>query len=129
MAHTSDRWGAGGGRSAAGTTWYFSVPPLPVAVPRRAANRAALPSDLSGWWCVAVFQLCLLLLKTLLRERQPWLAAVNSTHALLALALAALIRRRPKLYAAAREPLVFLASLHFSFVTVNGGEILSRTHA
>ena len=102
----------------------------PAAVPCRAASRAAvLPSDLLGWVCVALCQLCLLLFKTLLRERQPWLAAVNSTHALLALALAALIRRRPQLYASAREPLVFLASLHVSFVTINGGGLSPGTCA
>ncbi len=89
---------------------------------RRARNHAALPNDLVGWWAVALLQLCLLLFKTVLRERQPLLAAVNTTNAVTALALAALIRRRPRLYAAARELLLFLASLHLSFVMVNGGE-------
>lgn len=90
---------------------------------------AALPTDLLGWQTVASVQLCLLLFKTVLRERQPLLAAVNATNALLALALAALIRRRPRLYAAAREPLLFVASLHLSFAMVNGGGRPRARHA
>lgn len=49
--------------------------------PCRAVNEAAVECDLLGWRSVAATQLVLLAYKTVWRERLPWLAALNATHA------------------------------------------------
>lgn len=99
-----------------------SLPGFPPPPGSRPTNEAIAQADLLGWRAVALFQALLLAGKTLLQERRPMLAAVNGTHTLLALLLAALVQRRRRWYMAHREWLVLAASLHVAAVTLNGGE-------
>lgn len=100
-----------------------SVPPAarPPHARRRCAAESAVASDLLGLRVAACGQLLLLLARTVIKERLPWLALVNGSHAMLAHGLSLLVVYRRDLWVRRRSLLITLLMAHLTWVVGNGG--------